>query len=116
MAPFHDYPRGAKAGHWGEPVTLLRTTGGTAYRLHWHAPTETVQDLGNVFLAGPSGSGKTTLLLFLLAMASRQGAQIVFVDKDRGGEIAARALSGRYLVLPSGAPVPSRPAPSLVRS
>ena len=113
LAPFHDYPRGAEEGHWGAPLTLLRTTGGTAYRFHWHAPTETVQDLGNVFLAGPSGSGKTTLLLFLLALASRQGCQVVFVDKDRGGEILTRALGGTYLVLPTGAPTGLAPLKAL---
>ncbi|MBP2300910.1 VirB4 family type IV secretion/conjugal transfer ATPase [Azospirillum picis] len=104
MASLHNYPTGAAGGHWGEPLTLFRTTGGTAYRFHLHAPTETVTDLGNVFVAGPAGSGKTTLMLFLAAMAERQGAQVVFVDKDRGGEILARAVGGVYLVLPAGAP------------
>ncbi|SMF42838.1 type IV secretion system protein VirB4 [Azospirillum oryzae] len=104
MASLHNYPAGAAQGHWGEPLTLLRTTGGTAYRFHLHAPTGTVSDLGNVFIAGPAGSGKTTLMLFLAALAGRQGAQVVFVDKDRGGEILARAVGGTYLVLPAGAP------------
>ncbi|HYH37632.1 MAG TPA: VirB4 family type IV secretion/conjugal transfer ATPase [Azospirillum sp.] len=104
MASLHNHPAGAAQGHWGEPLTLFRTTGGTAYRFHLHAPTGTVQDLGNVFVAGPAGSGKTTLMLFLAAMAERQGAQVVFFDKDRGGEILARAVGGTYLVLPAGAP------------
>ncbi len=104
MASLHNYPPGAANGHWGEPLTVFRTTGGTPYRFHLHAPTETVKDLGSVFLAGPSGSGKTTLLLFLMAMAERQKAQVVFFDKDRGGEILARAVGGTYLVLPSGEP------------
>ena len=88
----------------GATLTLFRTTGGTPYRFHLHAPTGTVTDLGNIFVAGPAGSGKTTLVLFLLAMAERQGAQVVFFDKDRGGEILARALGGTYLILPSGVP------------
>lgn len=104
MASLHNYPAGAAQGHWGEPLTLLRTSGGTAYRFHLHAPTGTVNDLGNVFIAGPAGSGKTTLMLFLAALAGRQGAQVMFVDKDRGGEILARAVGGTYLVLPAGAP------------
>ena len=104
MASLHNYPSGAERGHWGAPLTLFRTGGGTAYRFHLHAPTETVQDLGNVFVAGPAGSGKTMLMLFLAAMAGRQGAQVVFFDKDRGGEILARAVGGTYLVLPAGAP------------
>lgn len=104
MASLHNYPAGAVQGHWGEPLTLLRTSGGTAYRFHLHAPTGTVSDLGNIFIAGPAGSGKTTLMLFLAALAGRQGAQVVFFDKDRGGEILACAVGGTYLVLPAGAP------------
>ena len=104
MASLHDFPSGAAEGYWGEPLTLFRSTGGTAYRFHLHAPTETVKDLGNVFVAGPAGSGKTTLMLFLLAMAERQGAQVVFFDKDRGGDILVRAVGGTYLVLPAGEP------------
>jgi type IV secretion system protein VirB4 len=104
MASLHNYPSGASRGYWGEPLTVFRSTGGTAYCFHLHAPTETVKDLGNVFLAGPAGSGKTTLMLFLATMAERQGAQVVFFDKDRGGEILARAVGGTYLVLPSGEP------------
>lgn len=104
MASLHNYPAGAAQGHWGEPLTLLRTTGGTAYRFHLHAPTGAGSDLGNIFVAGPAGSGKTTLMLFLAALAGRQGAQVVFFDKDRGGDILARAVGGTYLVLPAGAP------------
>ena len=104
MASLHNYPLGTQTGHWGAPLTLFRSTGGTAYRFHLHAPTETVRDLGNVFVAGPTGSGKTTLMLFILAMAERQKAQVVFFDKDRGGDILARAVGGTYLVLPAGEP------------
>ena len=104
MASLHNYPAGPSEGHWGAPLTVFRTTGGTPYRFHLHAPTGTVTDLGNILVAGPAGSGKTTLVLFLLAMVERQGAQVVFFDKDRGGEILARALGGTYLTLPSGVP------------
>jgi type IV secretion system protein VirB4 len=116
MASLHNYPAGATEGHWGAPLTLFRSTGGTAYRFHLHAPTEMVRDLGNVFVAGPAGSGKTTLTLFLLAMAERQGAQVVFFDKDRGGDILARAVGGTYLVLPSGAPTGLAPLKALSSS
>lgn len=104
MASLHNYPLGEQAGYWGAPLTLFRSTGGTAFRFHLHAPTETVRDLGNVLVAGPAGSGKTTLMLFMLAMAERQKAQVVFFDKDRGGDILARAVGGTYLVLPAGEP------------
>lgn len=116
MASLHNYPPGSARGHWGEPLTLFRTTGGTPYRFHLHAPTGTVTDLGNIFVAGPAGSGKTTLVLFLLAAAERQEAQVVFFDKDRGGEILARALGGTYLVLPSGAPSGLAPLRALSNS
>ena len=104
MASLHNYPLGAERGHWGAPLTVFRSTGGTAYRFHLHATTATVRDLGNVFMAGPSGSGKTTLMLFLLAMTERQKVTTVLFDKDRGGDILARAVGGTYLVLPSGEP------------
>ena len=116
MASLHNYPPGAPQGHWGGPLTLFRTTGGTPYRFHLHAPTETVTDLGNIFVAGPAGSGKTTLVLFLLVMAERQGAQVVFFDKDRGGEILARAVGGTYLTLPSGLPSGLAPLKALSAS
>lgn len=113
MASLHNYPLGAERGYWGSPLTLFRSTGGTAYRFHLHAPTETVTDLGNMLVAGPAGSGKTTLVLFMLAMAERQGAQVVFFDKDRGGDILARAVGGTYLVLPSGEPTGLAPLKAL---
>ena len=116
LASLHNYPTGAARGHWGEPLTVLRTSGGTPYRFHLHAPTATVTDVGNIFVAGPMGSGKTTLVLFLLALAERQGAQVVFFDKDRGGEILARAVGGSYLVLPSGAPSGLAPLKALGRT
>lgn len=104
MASLHNYPPGVARGHWGEPLTVFRTTGGTPYRFHLHASTATVTDLGNIFVAGPSGSGKTVWVLFTLALAEKHGATVVYFDKDRGGEILARALGGSYLVLPSGRP------------
>lgn len=116
MSSLHNYPTGAAKGHWGDPLTVFRSSGGTPYRFHLHAPTETVTDLGNMFMAGPTGSGKTTILMFLLAMVERQGAQTVFFDKDRGGEILARAVGGSYLVLPSGAPSGLAPLKALTGS
>ncbi|GAC1341890.1 MAG: VirB4 family type IV secretion system protein [Bradyrhizobium sp.] len=113
MAAMHNYPLGPARGHWGEPLTVFRTTGGTPFRFHLHASTGLVTDLGNIFVAGPAGSGKTTLVLFLLAMAEKQDATVVFFDKDRGGEILARALGGTYLVLPSGSPTGLAPLRAL---
>ena len=104
MASLHNYPLGTQTGHWGAPLTLFRSTGGTAHRFPLPPPPGAGRDLGNVFVAGPTGSGKTTLMLFILAMAERQKAQVVFFDKDRGGDILARAVGGTYLVLPAGEP------------
>ena len=111
MAPLHGYPGGMARGHWGAPVALFRTTGGTLYLLHFH-----VGDIGNIVMFGPTGSGKTTLLLFLLAQAEKLGVQTVFFDKDRGGEILCRALGGIYLVLPSGRPTGLAPLRALTAS
>jgi type IV secretion system protein VirB4 len=108
MCPLHGYPSGQRRGHWGEPVALFRTMGGTAYFFHFH-----VNDIGNIVMFGPTGSGKTTLLLFLLAQAEKLGVTIVFFDKDRGGEIMSRAVGGTYLVLPSGQPTGLAPLRAL---
>jgi type IV secretion system protein VirB4 len=108
MAPLHNYPTGPRSGYWGAPIALFRTTGGTPYFMHYH-----VGDLANIVMFGPSGSGKTTLLLTLLVMAEKTGAVVVFFDKDRGGEILARAVGGTYLVLPSGSPTGMAPLRAL---
>ena len=79
---------------------MLETTSGGPYRFSFH-----VGDLGNTVVIGPSGTGKTVLLNFLVAQTSRiDGARVVFFDKDRGAEIAIRALGGRYRVLKPGNP------------
>ena len=97
MSPFQGYPAGPDRGHWGEPLTLFRTTGGTPYRFHLHASTAMVTDLGNIFMAGPSGSGKTTVLATsIVVLAERHGATTVLFDKDRGAEIAG-SCDGRDL-------------------
>jgi type IV secretion system protein VirB4 len=111
MAPLHGYPEGSRRGHWGEPLMLFRTTGGTPYLFHLH-----VEDVGNVVMFGPTGSGKTTLLLALLTQAEKLGVTVVFFDKDRGGEILARAVGGTYLVLPSGEPTGMAPLRALSAS
>ena len=111
MAPMHNYPRGRAVGFWGPPVCLFRTNGGTAFRYHLHC-----DGVGNTFVTGPVGSGKTTWLLFVLLMAQATGAQVLFWDKDRGGEIAVRAVGGSYLVLPNGQPSGCAPLKALTGS
>lgn len=99
FAPMHGYPAGALVGHWGDPTAVFRTMGGTPYRFHLH-----VGDRGNTFVTGATGSGKTTWLGFVMAQAERSGAQIILWDKDRGLEIAVRALGGNYLALRNAIP------------
>jgi len=99
FSPLHGYPTGERDGYWGEPIALFRTMGGTPYRFHLH-----VGDLGNTFVTGRSGSGKTTWLGFLLAQAERADVRSIVWDKDRGLELAVRALGGSYLALRNGKP------------
>lgn len=99
MAALHGYPPGAQRGHWGEPIALFRTAGGTPYRFHLH-----VGDLGNTFVSGRAGSGKTTWLGFVITQAEKAGAQVVLWDKDRGLEILVRAVAGTYVRLRNGEP------------
>jgi type IV secretion system protein VirB4 len=94
----HNYPMGRREGnHWGPAVALLRTASGGGFFFNFH-----VQDVGHTQIIGPTGSGKTVIQGFLLAMAAKFGATTVFFDKDRGAEIAIRALGGGYLRLQNG--------------
>lgn len=100
LASLHGRSAGPARTHWGAPVALLETTSNGPYRFAFH-----VGDLGNATVIGPSGSGKTVLLNFLVAQSSRiSDRRVVFFDKDRGAEIAIRALGGRYRILKPGTP------------
>jgi type IV secretion system protein VirB4 len=94
LAGMHAFPAGAEQGHWGDPLLLLRTTGGTPLRFHLH-----VNGVGNTFIFGETGSGKSSFLAFLVTQCERLGIQVVLWDKDRGLEIVTRAVGGRYLSL-----------------
>ena len=98
LSPFHTYPSGRSGGnHWGPAVACFKTASDGPYHFSFH-----VGDLGNTFVCGPSGSGKTVFIGFTLAQAEKLGAQLVLFDKDRGAELAIRALGGTYLTLRSG--------------
>ena len=105
FASLHNYPLGKKRGnHWGEAICCLETTSQTPYFMNFH-----VRDVGHFAVFGPTGSGKTVLLNFLVAQTmavrygpARQAPRVVFFDKDRGAEIALRALGGRYLTFEPG--------------
>ncbi|MCE4226360.1 VirB4 family type IV secretion/conjugal transfer ATPase [Methylobacterium sp. C25] len=105
LSPFHTYPSGRADGiHWGAAVACLKTASGAPYHFSFH-----VGDLGNTFVCGPSGSGKTVFIAFALAQAEKLGCQLVLFDKDRGAELAIRALGGTYLALRSGHPTGCAP-------
>lgn len=108
FSPFHNFMSGKPTGNpWGSAVTILKTVSGTPLYFNFHASKleEDATDkrlLGNTALIGQSSSGKTVLLGFLLAQAQKYKPTIVAFDKDRGMEIAIRAMGGRYLPLKTG--------------
>lgn len=105
FASLHGAPRAPARSRWGEPLLLLETWSGAPYSFHLHHG-----DLGNATVIGPSGSGKTVLLGFLVAQALRiPGLRTIVFDKDRGLELAVRALGGRYHVLKPGRPAGLNP-------
>ncbi len=105
LASGHNFPVGRAEGNpWGDAVTILETTSAGPYHFNFHKG-----DLGNFTVIGPSGSGKTVVLGFLLAQARRFRPRIVVFDKDRGMEIALRAMGGRYDALRPGEPTGFNP-------
>ena len=104
--PFHNFPLGRPDGnHWGEALTVLKTSAGSPYHFSLHAsdPRDpdggSRRDTGHTFICGPTGSGKTVFLGFCLCLLLKHGATQVVFDKDRGLEILVRALGGQYLAL-----------------
>jgi len=119
FAGFHSYPLGQPMGNqWGDAVTMLQTAAGGPFYFSFHAPRS---DLGNTFLCGPSGSGKTVAQMVFLAQSGRLTGpgkdrdhsgpppRLVIFDKDRGTEIAVRALGGAYLTLRNATPTGCAP-------
>lgn len=100
FSSMHNFATGrAEGNHWGLPISILETTSQTPYFFNFHQ-----RDIGHFLVTGPTGSGKTVALTFLLAQAFRirPEPKAVFFDKDRGGEIFIRAVSGAYEVLQPG--------------
>ncbi|MBS0393040.1 MAG: VirB4 family type IV secretion/conjugal transfer ATPase [Proteobacteria bacterium] len=116
LAPLHNFPHGRATGnHWGDALTVLKSSAGSPYHFSLHAsdPRDadggSRRDTGHTFICGPTGSGKTVFLGFCLCLLLRQGATQVVFDKDRGLEILVRALGGRYLTFRRGAPTGCNP-------
>jgi type IV secretion system protein VirB4 len=109
FSPFHNFMSGKPAGNpWGPAVTVLRTVSGAPLYFSFHSspPGDHLGQrlLGNTAVLGQSSSGKTVLLGFLIAQAQKFRPSVVVFDKDRGMEIAVRAMGGRYYPLKLGEP------------
>jgi type IV secretion system protein VirB4 len=109
LAPLHNFPVGRPNGnHWGEALTVLKTSAGSPYHFSLHATDRrepdggSRRDTGHTFICGPTGSGKTVFLGFCLCLLLKHGATQVVFDKDRGLEILVRALGGQYLTFRRG--------------
>ena len=123
LSPLHNFPDGKRDGNpWGEALALLKTPSDQPYyfNLHTSPLSENSFDkktLGNTVVIGQSGSGKTVLLNFVLAMLqkyrNKNGFSTVYFDKDRGAEIAIRAMGGGYLAIETGRPTGFNPFAAL---
>lgn len=108
LSPLHNFHSGKPTGNpWGPAVTILKTVSGTPIYLNFHYsnPEHDSLDkklLGNTMVTGKSGVGKTATVAFGVTQAQKFGASMVLFDKDRGMEIAVRALGGRYFPLRMG--------------
>lgn len=121
LTSFHNFAAGKRDGNpWGQAVTLFKTPSGQPLYFNFHASKEDEDAfdkklLGNTRVIGQSGAGKTVLLGMLLSQSQKfklnspTGYTDVFFDKDRGAEIAIRAIGGKYLALENGKPTGFNP-------
>lgn len=120
LAPLHNFACGKRDGNpWGEALALLKTPSDQPYYFNFHTSPAgedsfNKKTLANTTIIGTSGSGKTVLLNFLISMAQKyrndgSAMTVVFFDKDRGAEIAIRALNGGYLSVQNGKPTGFNP-------
>ena len=88
---------------WGDAVAVVPTAYGEPYRLNLHlAGSEGERTVGHSIVLGQTGSGKTLGTAFLLTQALRLNPRIIIFDKDRGFEMAVRALVGDYTAVRLG--------------
>ncbi len=115
LSAFHNFACGKRDGNpWGEAVAILKTPSAQPYYFNFHATREGVDASdqkapGHCQIIGATGQGKTVLELALLAFALRFGITAVCFDRDRGMEIAIRAMGGLYRVFESGRPTGMNP-------
>lgn len=111
-AALHGSPRGLARSRtpWGAPVTVLPTVRGEPYNFNFHlggAPGE--RTVGHTLGIGRTGSGKTLSTAFLVAQTMRMRPRIIVFDKDRGFEMAVRAMGGVYEAVRLGVPTGFNP-------
>lgn len=105
LASLHNQPLGKAFGnYWGDPVTIFETQSGSPYYFNFHH-----RDVGNFLVFGAMGSGKTLLVGFLILQSMKFGGKRVIFDKDRGLEIAVRAMRGTYDSIKPGKPTGFNP-------
>lgn len=124
LAPLNNFPSGKKHGNpWGDAVLPLFTPSNQSVYFNFHdSPTNTDNYgdmlLANTMIIGKSGSGKTVFLTALTAFMQKYkfdingnptGFNCIYFDKDKGAEIAIRAMGGGYLSLESGQPTGFNP-------
>ena len=115
LSSLHNFAMGKRDGNpWGEAITIVKTPSGQPLYLNFHVTPEKQDSadekaLANTQIIGQAGAGKTVLELFLLAMAMKFGLTAVLYDKDRGTEIAIRAMGGIYTVFRRGEPTGLNP-------
>jgi type IV secretion system protein VirB4 len=115
LASLHNFATGKRDGNpWGEAVTIVKTPSGQPLYVNFHVTPDKADSadekaLANTQIIGQAGAGKTVIELFLLAMAMKYGITVMVFDKDRGAEIAIRAMGGVYITLRRGEPTGFNP-------
>lgn len=123
LASFHNFFQGKRDQNcWGEALAILKTPSKQAYYLNLHNSVLFKNEIGeknlaNTKIIGGSGAGKTMTIAFLVCMLQKYNNEAtfaktakvkkmttVFLDKDRGAELAIRMLGGEYYQVKSGEP------------
>ena len=82
----------------------MPTVTSSLYRFNFHdkGARGAEPSAGHTLVLGRTGSGKTLGTAFLMVQARRVNARILVIDKDRGLEMAVRALGGSYSAIRIG--------------
>lgn len=100
FSSLHGTSSGRLDGHkWGPATTVLESLDGSPRYFSMH-----VHDVGNTLIQGGTGSGKTVLglLTAFMSMRATPRPRLIVLDRDRGTDIAIRAVGGRYTSLARG--------------